>query len=94
MELAEDGTITAHKAERLNGTLLIRGRGFGKDWRVAQGKGHIWARRSAELRELGIILDEDGLAADTEEATVPLGTVLRALRQAWPSPASECSASG
>jgi hypothetical protein len=77
--------LSAFTAERLLGTLALRGRGMGKDWWTAQGKEHLWGRRSRELRDLGLVLDEDGLGGDHKEDELPLGTVLRALRQAWPS---------
>jgi hypothetical protein len=80
-----EGRLSAFKAERLLGTLQLRGRGMGKDWWTVQGKPHLWGRRERELRDLGLILDEDGLGREDKEAELPLGTVLRALRQAWPS---------
>ena len=79
------GTLSAFTAERLLGHLLLRGRGMTKEWWTAQDKPHLWSRRSRELRQLGLILDENGLGGSQEEAELPLGTVLRALRQAWPS---------
>jgi hypothetical protein len=87
LQAVSEDKLSAFKAERLLGTLLLRGRGMGKDWWTAQGKPHLWGRRERELRDLGLILDEDGLGRDQKEAELPLGTVLRALRQAWPSAA-------
>jgi hypothetical protein len=84
LQAVSEGKLSAFKAERLLGTLLLRGRGMGKDWWTAQGKPHLWGRRERELRDLGLILDEDGLGREKEEAELPLGTVLRALRLAWP----------
>ncbi|MGH9919074.1 MAG: hypothetical protein ACRD6W_09435 [Nitrososphaerales archaeon] len=85
MERAEDGTINPNKALRLSGEILQRGRGFGRDWWVVQGKGRQWARHTKELRDLGIVLDEDGLPSKRSPTTLPLGTILRALREAWPT---------
>jgi hypothetical protein len=89
LEAVNEGKLSAFTAERLLGTLLLRGRGMGKEWWSAQGKPHLWGRRSRELRDLGLILDEDGLGREDEDAELPLGTVLRALRQAWPAPAPD-----
>jgi hypothetical protein len=86
MERAEDGTINPSKALRLSGEVLQRGRGYGKAWWVAQGKARQWARHTKELRELGIVLDENGLPGDTGAETLPLGKILRAVRNAWPAP--------
>jgi hypothetical protein len=85
LQAVSENKLSAFKAERLLGTLLLRGRGMGKDWWTAQGKPHLWGRRERELRDLGLILDEDGLGGDHKEAELPLGTILRALRLAWPS---------
>ncbi len=79
-----EGTLSAFTAERLLGHLLLRGRGMTKEWWSAKGKPYLWSRRSRELRQLGLILDENGLGGSQEEAELPLGTVLRSLRQAWP----------
>ena len=84
-----EGTLSAFTAERLLGHLLLRGRGMTKEWWTAQDKPYLWSRRSRELRQLGLILDENGLGGSQEEAELPLGTVLRALRQAWPSATPE-----
>jgi hypothetical protein len=89
LQAATENKLTAFAAERLLGTLTMRGRGLGKDWWIAQGKGYLWSRRSRELRDLGIVLDEDGLGGEHKEAELPLGTILRALRQAWPAAAPE-----
>jgi hypothetical protein len=86
LERAEDGTINPSAALRLTGEVVQRSNGVGKAWWVARGKARQWSRHTKELRDLGIVLDEDGLPAQTAEATLPLGTILRALRQAWPSP--------
>lgn len=79
-----EGTLSAYTAERLLGHLLLRGRGMTKEWWTAQGKPHLWGRRSRELRDLGLILDENGLGREEEEAKLPLGTILHAARLAWP----------
>ncbi len=83
LQVATDNKLSAFAAERLLGTLTMRGRGLGKDWWTSQGKGHLWGRRSRELRDLGIILDEDGLGGEHKEAELPLGIILRTLRHAW-----------
>lgn len=90
LQAVSENKLSAFKAERLLGTLLLRGRGMGKDWWTAQGKPYLWGRRERELRDLGLILDEDGLGGDQKEAELPLGTVLRALRLAWPSVSPPC----
>jgi hypothetical protein len=66
----------------------MRADGISKEWWIAQGQRHIWGRRSRELRDLGLVLDEDGLPhGEPQETALPLGLVLRALRQAWPAAA-------
>lgn len=89
LQAATDNKLSAFAAERLLGTLTMRGRGLGKNWWIAQGKGYLWGRRSRELRDLGIVLDEDGLGGEHKEAELPLGAILRALRHAWPSATPE-----
>jgi len=84
LQAVSEKQIPIYQAERLLGTLAMRGRGFGKESFAADGKRHLWARRSRELRALGFVLDEDGLGTKREQATLPLGTILCALRQAWP----------
>jgi hypothetical protein len=86
--------VPACTAERLYGQLGMRADGISKEWWIAQGQRHIWGRRSRELRDLGLVLDEDGLPhGEPQETVLPLGLVLRALRQAWPA-AAPVSASG
>jgi hypothetical protein len=89
LQAVAEKQLPIYQAERLLGTLAMRGRGFGKETFAADGKRHLWARRSRELRALGFVLDEDGLGTKREQATLPLGTILRALRQAWPSATPE-----
>jgi hypothetical protein len=81
--------LTACAAERLMGTLWLRGRGHGKEWWAADGKPYMYGRRTRELRKAGVVLDEDGMGGDPREEHLPLGKVLRALRQAWPPAAPE-----
>lgn len=84
LKRADEGAVSCFAAERLLGTLRQRARGYGKDWWARQGRPHIWARRSRELRDLGLVLDEDGLGRDHAEEQLPLGLILRAAREAWP----------
>lgn len=89
VERVQEGRLSAQKAERLLGHLQLRGRGIGKEWWNAQGQPHLWGRRSKELRDLGLILDEDGLGTQKEVAELPLGQLLASLRRAWPSSTPE-----
>ena len=82
MQRVAEKRLTAFAAERLTGTLRQRGRGHGREYWAANGQPYIYARRTRELREAGIVLDEDGMGGDTREEHLPLGKVLRALRQA------------
>jgi hypothetical protein len=77
----DDGTLSPFSGERLLGQLVLRARGHGRDWWAKHGKGHISARRDAELRELGV-----SLAASAEgepAARLPLGHILASVRDVW-----------
>ena len=79
-----EGTLSAFTAEHLVGHLLLRGRGMTKEWWSAKGKPYLWSRRSREYASLALSWTRMISAAPQEEAELPLGTVLRSLRQAWP----------
>lgn len=90
-----DGRLPACTAERLYGQLGMRADGISKEWWTGLGQPHIWGRRSKELRDLGLVLDEDGLPrGEPQEVVLPLGVVLRALRQAWPASDQAWTAAG
>jgi hypothetical protein len=73
----------------------MRADGISKEWWTGLGQPHIWGRRSKELRDLGLVLDEDGLPrGEPQEVVLPLGLVLRALRQAWPASDQAWTAAG
>ncbi len=79
----EAGRVEPYKAERIIGHLAMRAAGIGRDWWKCNGKPHLWSRREAELRDLGIAIDEIHVA---DAAGFPMGDILRAVRGLWGSP--------
>jgi hypothetical protein len=77
----ERGKLSPFVAERLLGQLLLRARGYGKDWWLKNGvKAHITARRDADLRAAGVGLSN---GAQGGAVCLPLGDILAAVRDAW-----------
>jgi len=75
---ANRGEITPTQAERLLGAVAIQANGLANQfWHKAP---HTARRREAELRAIGVVVD--GLAWDTS-VCLPLGTILRGVRDAW-----------
>ncbi|MGA2319481.1 MAG: hypothetical protein ABSG95_01895 [Solirubrobacteraceae bacterium] len=70
-------------AETLIGNLRLRASGRGKDYWTAQGHDHLWGRRARTLRDLGLVLDDADLGHEAEATLLPLGRILRAVREAW-----------
>jgi hypothetical protein len=84
----DNGTLSPFSGERLLGQLVLRARGYGRDWWAKYGKGHIAGRLDAELRELGLSLCDAG----TEPVVhVQLGDVLTALCASWQRTLSDTS---
>lgn len=83
MREVEAGRLEAYKAERIIGHLAMRSAGVGRDWWKRNGKPHLWSRREAELRELGVAVDEINMS---DAAGFPMGEVLRVVRGLWGTP--------
>lgn len=78
------GAISALEAERLVGWLALREAGLGRRWWAERNQRHIPARREAELRRLGVALDEVGLANCPESISLlDLAGLLKEVRTAW-----------
>lgn len=83
VEAAKSG-LPALEAERLLGWLALREAGLRRDWWVEQGKRHIPSRREADLRELGIALDDAQRSGESSEpVSADLGALLAGIRAAW-----------
>lgn len=82
VEAARDG-LDPLAAERLLGWLALRGDGLDRQWWVERGQRHIPSRRLAELRRLGIALDDAGRATVGAAVPVPLAELLEEIRTAW-----------
>ncbi len=75
LKRCEEGAITARKAERMLGTLVLLDH-FGREW---WEKSYTVARRERELQELGIVLDTER----QEREPVPVGALLTALVESF-----------
>jgi len=86
VKAAEDGRIPPLNAERLLGWLALRSEGRGRSWWATKGQRHIPARRAAELRSLGIALDDAAISgAGQSDVAVPMKAFLDRALAAWSS---------